>query len=261
MPVTPDPTQAFRLEAGGPRCLLLHGFTGTPAELRYLGERLQARGFDVLAPCLPGHGRDFRTDCGADDWLAAARQALDSCAGGVRIAGLSMGALLGVLLAAERPDRVTALALLAPAVRLQRPSLAVARLVRRLPLLARLLPSIPKFGGSDVRDPGARAYVPAGARVPLHGLAELAALGERALAAAPRVRCPALVALGELDGTIDNAAARELAHRLGGPTELLALPESAHQVGIDRDRETLARAVGALFERTDLSHTADSATR
>ncbi|MHB8420559.1 MAG: alpha/beta hydrolase [Myxococcales bacterium] len=242
-----DPALAFRLEAEGPPCLLLHGFTGMPAELRYLGERLHARGFDVLAPCLPGHGHDARLDRGTGDWLEAAREALESRGRQVRVAGLSMGALLAVMLAAERPDRIVSLALLAPAARLRPPGLLLAGLVRRLPLLAKLIPAIPKVGGSDVRDPGARAAVPTSGRVPLHGLAELSVLGPRALAVAPRVRCPALVALGERDSTVDNRAARGLARALGGPVELLVLPESAHQVAIDRDREPLAEAVGALF--------------
>ena len=36
--------------------LLIHGFTGLPAELRLLGEYLNARGFTVLAIRLAGHG-------------------------------------------------------------------------------------------------------------------------------------------------------------------------------------------------------------
>ncbi len=247
MSLPEDLLAPFRLEAPGARCLLLHGFTGSPAEVRYLGERLHARGFDVLAPCLPGHGHDAGADAGAADWLAAARQALEERGPEVRIAGLSMGALLGVLLAAERPDRVAALALLAPAVRLRGPGLALGKLARAHPGVAKLVRSIPKVGGVDVRDPGARAFLPGGARVPLRGLGELVPLGERALEAARLVRCPTLVAIGARDSTVDGAAARELARSLGGPSEILDLPESAHQVGVDRDRETLAERVAELF--------------
>ena len=54
-------TAPFRLEPGNQHharaaVLLLHGFTGSPWEVRPLGESLAARGFHVLAPQLPGHG-------------------------------------------------------------------------------------------------------------------------------------------------------------------------------------------------------------
>ncbi len=37
-------------------CLLVHGFTGAPDEMRPLGEALAAAGFPVRAVRLPGHG-------------------------------------------------------------------------------------------------------------------------------------------------------------------------------------------------------------
>ena len=36
--------------------LLVHGLTGSAAEMRLLGEHLNGLGFHVLAPLLPGHG-------------------------------------------------------------------------------------------------------------------------------------------------------------------------------------------------------------
>ena len=36
--------------------VLVHGFTGTPYEVRYLGEQLWRAGLSAAAPLLPGHG-------------------------------------------------------------------------------------------------------------------------------------------------------------------------------------------------------------
>jgi len=55
-PAEPAELQPFRLRGGNRGCLLLHGFAGTPPEVRGLGEHLAANGFDVLAPLLAGHG-------------------------------------------------------------------------------------------------------------------------------------------------------------------------------------------------------------
>src|SRR5437879_12903815 len=40
-----------------PAVLLLHGAGDTPQTLRYVAEHLHAKGYHVLAPALPRHGR------------------------------------------------------------------------------------------------------------------------------------------------------------------------------------------------------------
>ncbi|MAN19260.1 MAG: esterase, partial [Synechococcus sp. EAC657] len=52
-PASPDP---FALSGGPVTVVLLHGFTGSPAELRLLARALNAQGFGVEAPLLAGHG-------------------------------------------------------------------------------------------------------------------------------------------------------------------------------------------------------------
>ena len=38
-----------------PACLLIHGFTGTPKEMRWMGEFLNERGYTCLGVRLAGH--------------------------------------------------------------------------------------------------------------------------------------------------------------------------------------------------------------
>lgn len=241
----------FRIGEGGPSALLLHGFTGSPAELRYLGERLAQEGLSVLAPCLPGHGEDAGTSAGREDWLGVGRTALEELAlrGPVRVVGFSMGALLAVVLAAERPDRIASLALLAPAARLAQPGATVAWALRRFPGLTRAVLSLPKVAGSDLRDPVTRGWNPTGLRVSTHGLAELAALQPRAWDAAPGVYAPARVLIAGRDRTVDGPAACALARRLSGPTEILHFPQSGHVLPLDLERVEVAEAVLELFRR------------
>src|SRR5690606_17376561 len=102
-----------------PAVLLMHGYTGSPWELSYLASRLADEGYTVSVPRLPGHGTNSEDSMksGAADWW---RRAVDAYAElsltgkEIFIAGLSMGALLTVLLAARTPVRRIALA--APAV-------------------------------------------------------------------------------------------------------------------------------------------------
>ena len=50
------PSDPFALGSGPDACLLLHGLTGSPAELRPVGEALAQAGFRAVGPLLPGHG-------------------------------------------------------------------------------------------------------------------------------------------------------------------------------------------------------------
>ncbi len=57
--------------------LLLHGFGGTPAEMRPLAQAEVQRGLFAHASLLPGFGADIHQLAGvsADDWLAVASHA------------------------------------------------------------------------------------------------------------------------------------------------------------------------------------------
>src|SRR5256885_14246546 len=66
--------EGFALAGSRPLgCLLIHGFTATPDEMRPLGEALAARGFPVRAVRLAGHGTEVADLAGTrwTDWFAS----------------------------------------------------------------------------------------------------------------------------------------------------------------------------------------------
>ena len=68
--------ETFLLEGNnGKAVLLLHGYTGTTAEMRPLGEYLHGLGYTVLCPRLPGHGTSVEElkETVASQWVAAAK--------------------------------------------------------------------------------------------------------------------------------------------------------------------------------------------
>src|SRR5216110_2127195 len=119
------PADPFALGSGPDACLLLHGLTGSPAEVRPVGEALAKAGFRAVGPLLPGHGgkpEDLYTVT-REDLLQAAQEALLSLTGARRIflCALSAGALLGIHLASrswmhEGLPEFSAIALMAPAI-------------------------------------------------------------------------------------------------------------------------------------------------
>lgn len=98
--------EPFYIPGGKTGCLLLHGFTGTPKEMRFLGESLAADGYTVLSPRLFAHATRPTDITRARwwDWLASVEDGLNLLKGSTQrqvVMGLSMGGILSLITAAR----------------------------------------------------------------------------------------------------------------------------------------------------------------
>ncbi|MGH7783319.1 MAG: alpha/beta hydrolase [Candidatus Binatia bacterium] len=80
---------------------LIHGVTGTPAEMKYVGRKLWQSGYDVYLPTLPGHCAKIRDllRSNEEDWIEHVVKQLSFLRkryAHVFAAGLSAGALLAL---------------------------------------------------------------------------------------------------------------------------------------------------------------------
>lgn len=87
-------------------CLLIHGFTGTPYEMRGLGERLAQEGYTVSGPVLAGHATCLEDMAKTrwSDWYASATEAYGQLArdcDDIFPIGLSLGGVLALHLSAH----------------------------------------------------------------------------------------------------------------------------------------------------------------
>lgn len=220
----------FWLEGGEAAVLLIHGFPGTPAEMRPLGEALHAAGWTAQGLLLPGFGADIETlprrTC--DDWIesaCAATRALRQRHRSVAVIGFSMGGAVALSAAARvQPD---ALVLLNPLTRMSH------ALWRLLPLITRLFPQVKPFNlikldfensqtresiaqfmpGADLDDPQVRDAI-RDFSVPTRMFEQLRQVGEQAFRVAPKVYVRTLVVQGLRDQTISPEMTRKLAARL-----------------------------------------------
>lgn len=98
--------------------ILIHGLTGSPAEMRYPAKFLHQRGFSVICPVLARHGEPLHVLKGArwEEFYQSVRETLAGIPAEepVFAAGLSMGALLALLLAEEFPERIKAVTCFSP---------------------------------------------------------------------------------------------------------------------------------------------------
>jgi carboxylesterase len=118
---SPSQDGIFLKGENGPTLILIHGLTGTPNEMRALATYFNRKGYTVMCPRLANHGQPISVlkKTKWKDFYRSARQAcLDAIAASgdrpIFAAGLSMGALLALLLAEEFPDRISGVCCLAP---------------------------------------------------------------------------------------------------------------------------------------------------
>ncbi len=236
--------------------MCVHGFTGTPYEMRFLGGELARAGFHVTGLRLPGHGTTVeeldRTTW--RDWAEAVEDAFDTLqmlCGRVAVVGQSLGGLLALHLASRRSD-VAAVATLAAPLWLEGIGGRVVRwtadgkLQRYLPRV-RAVPKL--YGRSDVRDKRARAENPCYDRIPLRALTELAAFMQVVDGSLAELTQPLLVLHGQQDHTAPVACAYRLAQRAGA-RRMRIFPRSYHLLAADVERDLVASEVIDFLRQT-----------
>lgn len=210
--------------------LLIHGFPGTPAEMRPLGLELKNLGWTVNGLMLPGFGSDIETlyQRRFSDWTGAVTAAvlkLQQDHEAVVLIGYSMGGALA--LSAAIDHRITGLVLLAPFWSLGSRWLDVLwplfRLAfRRVSPLRHADFSAPEirssitrmFGEIDLHDPAVQKNL-RNLTVPVKTLGQLRALGREVFRRASAMDTPTMVIQGRQDHVVSPYRTQRLIGRLG----------------------------------------------
>jgi len=248
----PDPSP-FGQEGRAPACLVLHGFTGTPFEVRPVAEALAAAGYAVRAPALPGHGTtaDDLQDRRRKEWcdfVEAESEALAAKNGPIVAMGLSLGALLALRLAATRPELVRGIVCLAPALRLRAWSEWPLAAMSRWNAAPRF--GIPKLGGSDIRDPQMRRRNPGYRTQPLRAAVQLYRLARDVEKVLGRISTPILCIHGARDHVVPPFATDEVLRGVASKDRTrVILPESAHVLPLDVEKDEVCRVILSFVGR------------
>ncbi|MGA2819415.1 MAG: alpha/beta fold hydrolase [Anaerolineales bacterium] len=238
--LTPEGNQPWFLLGGPVGCLLVHGFTGAPNEMRGLGNYLNRRGYTVLGVRLFAHGtspsdmvrarwRDWVVSCEDGYWI------LKGATRKIVVMGLSMGALLSLELASRLPVR--GVVALSTPIRLPKDwRLRYAR------WLSVLVPRVGK-GPPDWVDPSAAKDHVDYPGYPVRAIAEMDALVRHTRDRLSIVKAPVLVVQSRTDQSVPPESAEELFGTLHpGRKELLWVERSGHVVTEDVEHRRVWRA-------------------
>ncbi|MBN1314225.1 MAG: alpha/beta fold hydrolase [Anaerolineales bacterium] len=232
--------------------LLIHGFTGAPTEMRPLGEFLAQKGYTVSGPQLPGHGTsvDDLADRKWTEWLAAVEKAYIDL--GERceqrfVAGLSLGTLLTIHLAAVPPDEKPpdGIALFSPGIFFANPMI-------HLSFIANIIPfSIPqKSEDFDLVDPEGDKRIWCYESIPGRAAYQVYALNKRVRKLLPDVTSPALVVMSTGDTALKyESGPYVIEHIASTDKQLVTLRNSGHNILCDGERESVWQQTASFFDR------------
>jgi carboxylesterase len=248
----------FYFRGGNNGCLLIHGLTGTPGEMRYLGERLHAAGFTVSGILLAGHRttvRDLKTKKW-QDWYRSVKEGyeeLRASSKNIFVAGISLGGLLAFLLACETKSDIAALACLSTGFffdgwNTQAWQRWLLPMVIYTPL--KHFVDFPEGEPYSVKDASSR-YAHLGYPVfPAVAIAELYKLIRTVKQILPEVHVPTLIVHSREDDSHSLRSVDLLERQLGSMVkEKLILDNSYHVVTVDYQKEKVAAEVIRFFQR------------
>lgn len=261
--------------------LLIHGLGGTPVELRFIAQGLARAGYTVYCCQLAGH-------CGTPEelrrstwheWYAsveAAHDKLKEHCDVILAGGLSMGGILALHLAQNRPAGVQGLLLYAPTLKLDGWSMpwhsVILQYVRPLPVRLELeMTEREPYGIKDERvrrlilssmqsgDSGAAGTF----STPLRSLAHFNSLVAAVKPDLGKVRQPALIVHPRDDDMASLKNAQYLQAKLGGLVDTLVLDDSYHIVTLDQQRHLVAERTERFVSWVDttVAAKAERATR
>ena len=267
----------FYEKTGDDVVLLVHGLTGTPAEMRPIAKGLKRRGFSVMCPALAGHCgtlADLR-ESKWQDWYGTIERAFEALKkehARVYVSGLSVGALITLLLAKEKGERVDGLGLLSTTFFYD--GWNMPRLRRKLILPIVLHSPLRYFLSWDETPPygikceRTRAMVHAvlenrdslatekvgifrTSGVTIYESTRLIKAAKKAL---PKVQSPTLIVHSTEDDTASVKNAHFVAKRISSKrVETYLVDDTYHVVTLDKRREDIARKLADFFKHCTAS--------
>ena len=242
-------------DSSKPACLLIHGFTGTPKEMRWMGEFLNRHGYTCLGIRLAGHATDPEDMIRSrwTDWVASVEDGYHLLCGTtdtIFLIGLSMGGVLSLLMSTRlKVKGVVAMS-------------TPARLPTDYPIwFIELLSHVTRYRPKSKEPPGSRWFDKAAYQDhvaypenPVRSGAELKKLILEMSVALPEVKLPVLLIHSKDERNILPDNIETIYHQLINTSDKtkLYVTGSGHVLPRDASREQVFHAALEFIQRVNL---------
>ena len=240
----------FPGKPGQPGCLLIHGFTGAPKEMRWMGEYLSKQGFPCLGIRLTGHATrpEDMIRSRYTDWMASVEDGyyiLRGVSKRIYMVGLSMGGVLSLLMATKL-DVVGVVAMSTPY------HIPYDYPVWMIKLLSKFVPYQPKSNetpGESWFDKEAYAKHFSYPQNPIRSGAEVKLLLDEMRKALPNISVPVLLIHSKNDKYVSPENMEHIYADLGPSDKTkLYVTEAGHVVTRDAARDQVFEAASAFIQ-------------
>jgi carboxylesterase len=245
-PLTIPTAEPFFFPGGPTGVLLVHGFTGSPFEMRNPGEYLASQGHTVLAVRLAGHATQAGDMAHVRwrEWLASVEDGLNLLKGSVKrtfIMGLSLGGALALVAASYIP--------VAGVITMSTPiALPDDPRLRYIRIISKFMPRLPK-GAPDWHNPQAAQDHIEYPYTPTIAIAELDDLLKVMRASLPAVKAPVLSVQSHADHSIPPDSMPRIHAALGSQEkQTLWVENSGHNIPREPDRQIVFEAAGQFIK-------------
>jgi carboxylesterase len=251
----------FLGEPNKPGCLLIHGFTGAPKEMRWMGEYLNQQGFTCLGVRLAGHATRPKDMVRSryTDWIASVEDGYHLLRGALSLSkgdgmdriyliGLSMGGILSLLMSTKL-DVAGVVAMSTP-----------YRIPHDYPAWAmRLASKFRRYQPKRKGDPSETWFDKSAfenhisyGKNPIRSAAELQLLASEMRAALPKFNVPVLLIHSENDTYVLPENMEYIYTDLGASDKTkLYVTEAGHVVTRDAAREQVFEAASEFIHRIE----------
>jgi carboxylesterase len=236
-------------------CLVTHGFTGAPKEVRWLGEYLNRQGYTVCGMRLAGHATrpEDMVRSHWQDWLLSVEDGynlLRSCTDQVFLLGLSMGGVLSLTAASIFPVR----GVVAMSTPYTLPAIPLPLWLVRF--ISNFKPYMPKgkVPGSGWFDQAAFQQHVAYPMNPLRSGIELKFLIDEMHAALPKISVPVLLIHSHDDDYVIKDSMERIYGHLGtSDKQMMWVAGGGHVITEEPTRELVFKAAADFVKRVSKS--------
>lgn len=232
-------------------CLLVHGFTGAPTEMRWLGEFLNQQGYTVLGVRLAGHGTKIEDmiRCRWPDWVSSVEDGwhlLQNTTDQIFVIGLSMGGLLSLNHASQFPVKGV-VSMSTPLIMPQKNFKQLRGLAK---IISKITPSRKKASRSGWFTPKAAEGHISYPRNPYRSIVELSYLIDEVKEKVDKISAPTLVIHSKDDKYVLPQNAKMIFEKLTTKEkELIYIEKAGHVITRDGDKEFVFNKIAEFIKK------------
>lgn len=235
------PGEGLRSRTG---CLLIHGFTGTPKEMRWMGEYLSGQGFSALGVRLGGHATQPEDMIRSryQDWMASVEDGyhlLSAVSDRIFLVGLSMGGILSLVMS----TRLKVSGVFAMSTPYRLPEDPRLRFIKLISHFIKFIPKNNQAPDADWFDKQSFLEHKSYPLNPVRSIAELRLLMAEMHSALPKVDIPVVLVHSRNDNYVIKDSMQRIFDELGTENKKMIWVEgSGHVITREPARELVFKA-------------------